>query len=276
VDPSLSALYQIHRGKVSDKWSSYLSLYEAILAHRKPRIRALLEIGVQNGGSLDIWSKFLPDATSIVGCDIDARCAALTYDDPRISVIVGDATQPVARDAILAKRTKFDVVIDDGSHVPKDVIAAFSLYWPHIEPGGLFIAEDLHCDYFPTHQGGIARGDIATRFFAELAHVINFEHWKDEAQLRIIFQRFPSLAGVQMTSVIGTIRSISFHNSVVVIEKAMSSAETLLGERVIVGDVAGVDAEVIAIRERGENGLAQMQATTPLPAQSFANLFAKK
>ena len=99
----------------------------------------LLEIGVQNGGSLDIWSQFFPNAEAIVGCDINPDCERLTYDDPRISVIVGDANDPQTQQRILQLSGQFDIVVDDGSHQSSDIVKTFALYFPLLAGG-----RDLH------------------------------------------------------------------------------------------------------------------------------------
>ena len=81
IDPSgidnrvatFSKIFTEHDGYVSDKWEQYLPAYEAVLRRfidsAKPD--RLLEIGVQNGGSLQIWSKHLPPGSIMVGIDID-------------------------------------------------------------------------------------------------------------------------------------------------------------------------------------------------------------
>ncbi|HEX9872458.1 MAG TPA: hypothetical protein VGC99_28455, partial [Candidatus Tectomicrobia bacterium] len=48
---TLEQLYAEHSGKVSDKWSSYLTEYGRIFADYRHKPIRLLEIGVQNGGS---------------------------------------------------------------------------------------------------------------------------------------------------------------------------------------------------------------------------------
>src|SRR5207302_204933 len=88
---TLQALYAAHTGKISDKWSLYLSEYERLFAAYRQRPIRLLEIGIQNGGSLELWAKYFEAAEAIVGCDIDPRCADLRFCDPRISVLVADA-----------------------------------------------------------------------------------------------------------------------------------------------------------------------------------------
>ena len=72
---SLFELYREHQGKVSDKWSIYLSEYDRLFSIYRDQPIRMLEIGVQNGGSLEIWSKYFPDAHVLVGCDINPDCA---------------------------------------------------------------------------------------------------------------------------------------------------------------------------------------------------------
>ncbi|MFZ4216033.1 hypothetical protein ACOZB2_32335, partial [Pantoea endophytica] len=53
----LKQLYQQHEGKSSDKWDIYLDVYDELFFDRRSNVSSFLEIGVQNGGSLEIWSK---------------------------------------------------------------------------------------------------------------------------------------------------------------------------------------------------------------------------
>src|SRR5947209_9549052 len=59
---TLLSIARRHRGKVSDKWESYFSTYEALFQPLRTKPISLLEIGVQNGGSLEIWARYLPHA----------------------------------------------------------------------------------------------------------------------------------------------------------------------------------------------------------------------
>ena len=280
---TLGALYDSHHGKVSDKWSSYLSLYQRELGATRTSVKSLLEIGIQNGGSLDIWARYFPNAEAIVGCDINPKCGQLVYADPRVHVVVGDATEKPVELEVLAHSSSFDIVIDDGSHFPREVIMAFLRFWPHIKAGGVYIAEDLHCDYFPTHQGGFSRRDTATRFFAELVHIINFEHWQRQSALSALFDAFNLGALASEVALVDTIASISFHNSVVIVRKAACNEDARLGYRVIVGEHAHADDAVLALRNTpGASSLAGMRDTvvaqhaagaSALAASSFANLF---
>src|SRR5215470_6036361 len=99
---SLCRIFMEHEGFISDKWEHYLQIYESafekLIAYDRP-IR-LLEIGVQNGGSLQIWSKYLPPGSIIAGIDIDTACAQLSVE-PNVSIHIGDASDAEALDRLL-------------------------------------------------------------------------------------------------------------------------------------------------------------------------------
>jgi len=102
-------IFSIHDEYICDKWEQYLGIYESEM---RPFVEAnkpvrLLEIGVQNGGSLQIWSKYLPVGSSITGIDIDEKCASLKYNEP-VQVFIGDATEKSFLDAALLDAS-FDI-----------------------------------------------------------------------------------------------------------------------------------------------------------------------
>ena len=84
---------RLHHGKTTDKWERYIDAYDAVLVPYSQKEITLVEIGIQNGGSLEVWSKFFPNFRKIIGCDINPDCHKLTYDNPNIHVIVGDANE---------------------------------------------------------------------------------------------------------------------------------------------------------------------------------------
>ncbi len=142
TNPPLAELYAAHTGKVSDKWSSYLPTYDRLFAHLRNRPISLLEIGVQNGGSLEIWAKYFPHPNALIaGVDINPECLKLSYSDKRIWIVQGDATLPMA-----GLNGQYDIIIDDGSHKPSEQIRAFELWFPRLVDGGIYVIEDLHCN----------------------------------------------------------------------------------------------------------------------------------
>lgn len=235
IKRSLHELYANHTGKMSDKWSLYLDEYDRLFSPIRDRPVRLLEIGVQNGGSLEIWSQFFPNAEVIVGCDINQDCKVLTYDDPRIGVVIGDVNDPQTQQSILQRSGQFDIVIDDGSHLSKDIVKTFALYFPNVLEDGLFIAEDLHCSYWDRFEGGVYYPFSSIRFFKRLADVINHEHWgvpraRGEV-LRGIFEEYG--CGLDEET-LAMVHSVEFINSMCVVRKS-AAAKNGLGLRVISG-----------------------------------------
>ena len=246
---SLADLYDEHSGKISDKWEFYLSSYDLLFRDFRSRNVRILEIGIQNGGSLEVWAKYFPNFEKVVGCDIDEKCARLTYDDDRISVVVGDATDPTTEQRIIEISGQFDIIIDDGSHESGDIVKAFARYFKHLAPGGLFVAEDLHCSYWnDDFNGGLHAPFSSISFFKRLADVTNFEHWGVKATASEALQYFSETYGIALDdSDLLSVESVLFKNSICAISKSLNP-QTLLGKRVVVGENAFVSPDPIGGR----------------------------
>jgi glycosyltransferase involved in cell wall biosynthesis len=238
---TLHQLYAEHVGKASDKWSLYLTEYDRLFDSYRDKPVKLLEIGVQNGGSLEIWAKYFSLATSLTGCDINPDCASLRYDDPRIRVIVGDANAHAISQQVFDCSAQFDIIIDDGSHFSSDIVKSFALYFPKLADGGLFIAEDLHCSYWEEFEGGLFDPYSSITFFKQLADIINHEHWgvpkSREAILQGIFAKYGCDA--LDADLLAQVHSVEFINSMCILRKA-PSAQNGLGHRIIAGSVEQV------------------------------------
>ena len=261
---SLFELYREHQGKVSDKWSIYLSEYDRIFSAYREQPVSILEIGIQNGGSLEVWSKYFPNAQAIVGCDINHDCAKLVYVDSRIKVVVGDANTGASETEVLSHSSCFDLIIDDGSHTSSDIVKSFARYFRHLNYGGVFVAEDLHCSYWENYEGGLYYPYSSISFFKRLADVINYEHWGVEKERRQLLQGFSQQLSTEFDeSDLAEVHSIEFFNSVCVVHKRKAQSN-VLGERYIAGQ-----SELIV---DGHQGLAGYIST---PQSQFDNPWAK-
>ena len=250
--PSLLSLFATHAGKVSDKWSVYIAEYDRLfLSYRRLPVR-LLEIGIQNGGSLEIWSKFFPAAKRLVGCDINPACVQLQFDDPKIAVVVANANTDEAQQHILVHSSSFDLIIDDGSHQSADIVRSFVRYFPHLNDGGLYVAEDLHCSYWQEYQGGIFEPHSSIAFFKLLADTINHEHWGVDKTRIELLRGFKRKYDIKLDEIVLThIHSIEFVNSMCIIKKALPLSN-VLGTRFIAGKLAAVDNAPVPLH--GSNG----------------------
>lgn len=232
---TINDLHRNRTGKTSDKWASYLPVYDRIFLPCKDDSLSLLEVGVQNGGSLEVWAGYFSNAEKIVGCDIDPQCGSLIYDDDRISVVVGDVNAESTFNEIRAHSSAFDIIIDDGSHHSDDIFRAFVNYFQILRPGGIYIVEDTHTMYWDDYQGGILKQTTAHCFFKLFVDVINYQHWKNDLSINTLFATFFPMSKIPSFLTEGWVEGIEFYNSMVIVRKSRLASHAKLGERLIVG-----------------------------------------
>jgi len=233
-------LINIHKGKVgkvSDKWESYPIYYQELFEKIRDKPLRILEIGVQNGGSLETWERFFYNSQIIVGLDIDPRCASLIFDSVKIKVVVGDVNSEQAFQNIVSISETFDLIIDDGSHTSNDVIASFLKFFPLLAPAGTFVVEDTHCVLQKTNPGGSdlpnARG--LYDFFYKVSGMLNYEFWADIIPLDTYWRTFFKNNDIPACISDGSIDSIYFRNSIITIFKAFSPGHFKRGQRLVSG-----------------------------------------
>jgi hypothetical protein len=242
IRPTIEELHRGKTGKVSDKWQSYLPYYEALFSPLRECPVSLLEIGIQNGGSLETWAAAFAAGERFVGCDIDPRCGTLKYDDPRIRVVVGDANALPTFQAIHDVCPSYDIVIDDGSHRSTDILKSFVNYFPLVKPGGLYVVEDTHTLYLDSFGGGVLNEFGAYAFFKRLVDVLNHQFWRDQLALNTYLRTFFPLGATPAFIVDGWIEQIEFRNSMITLRKSLLPTHDRLGERLVVGTRAPVRA----------------------------------
>jgi len=116
---------------------TYISTYERILAPYRSKNISLLEIGVARGHSLKLWQKYFSKNSKILGIDVLPEC--LKFKKENIDIIINYAHRPENY-----TNKKFDIIIDDGSHVFKDQELCFKLLFnKHLINGGIYIIEDI-------------------------------------------------------------------------------------------------------------------------------------
>lgn len=215
----LADLFLNHDSKVADKWEQYIGIYDAELARyvRDGKPVRLLEVGIQNGGSLELWSKFLPEGSHIRGIDIIAEVEQLRFDSPNdIRVHTADATDPNVVETIIGSEL-FDIIIDDASHKSSDIIATFNLLFKNVAPGGKYIIEDLHCSYFSTHEGGYRKSQSSIEWLKQFVDSVNFDH--------IVKSEMDDADRAFHSDLNKHVARVSFYDSVAVIEKLPAEKE---------------------------------------------------
>src|SRR5271167_3513511 len=106
---TLLDMFESHGGRQIDKWRHYFDVYERHLAKYRGQSPRVLELGVDHGGSLQLWKRYFGAKAEIIGIDTNPLSG---FEEPQIKVYLFDQTNPD-----IAKLGPFDIVIDDGSHL---------------------------------------------------------------------------------------------------------------------------------------------------------------
>jgi len=134
---------------------SYLDIYEDYFDPIKDKNLNVLEIGINNGGSLKLWKKYFKNS-KIFGLDIDPRCKA--YAEENVNVHIGSQGDEETISKLVGDAKTFDIIIDDGSHVNELTIKSFHLLFNKLNSNGYYIIEDMGCSYSENLQDDIING----------------------------------------------------------------------------------------------------------------------
>lgn len=161
------SLHQIGLKHGTDKatFHGYLDFYEKHL----PRdvIKNFLEIGVLEGSSLRTWREWLKEDTIVEGWDIS----------PPIEIdgcVIKQVDQSSRHEIFKNSADFYDVILDDGGHLPKQMQTSFSMLFPKCR---YYIIEDLHAPWVGKHY--LPEGDENTIDLVE-----NLSEWSSKYSTR--------------------------------------------------------------------------------------------
>jgi hypothetical protein len=157
----------------TDKWNAhhYTPYYDSFFKDRRNEVKKVLEIGLGNpicppfpnrayipGASHRMWEEYFPNA-EIYGLDVEM---GLLVNQGRIHSFYCDQSNETSLRAVMPLIGKdFDLIVDDGSHVPLDQVLTAKLFIPLLASKGIYVIEDTWID---PHNvcGGTTRGLVLT------------------------------------------------------------------------------------------------------------------
>lgn len=193
-------LFEKHR--CIDKWVHYFQVYEKWFSPYRGKDIVFVEVGVQNGGSAQMWKYYFGKDAKIVGVDINPACKQL--EEEGISIEIGSQEDESFWAAFKEKYPRVDVLLDDGGHEMNQQIVTFKQMFPHIKDGGLYMCEDCHTSYWQKFGGGLKNPASFIEFSKNLVDEINAFHTQG------------ALSPTYTTTNAG---GIHFYDSMVVVEK---------------------------------------------------------
>lgn len=133
------------------KTAHFIPVYDQVFGpyrHRPPT--RMLEIGVSCGGSLSLWRQYFPSSATIVGVDGNPKCSRFDDPDNGVHVRIGRQEDHAFLASVIAEFGPFDIILDDGSHLPHYTLETFKhLFTNGLRDGGVYLVEDLEWCYMP-------------------------------------------------------------------------------------------------------------------------------
>ena len=221
--PSLRDLFDRNEGRLVNKCLHYFPIYERHLGPFRGTSPRILEIGVFHGGSLDLWCSYFGRGTHVVGVDMNEHCRSLARRD--VDIRIGDQGDEQFMRSLLDDGP-FDIVIDDGSHLPAHQILALETLWPAMKVGGVMLVEDLCTNYWPEYGAAPGQPDTFIEYIKPLIDDVNA--WNSRT------------AGFEPSEWTRTLGGIHVYDSMVVLDRADTTPiQTQMTGRPVFDEVHG-------------------------------------
>src|SRR6266702_377516 len=118
-------------GRLIHKWHHYFEIYHRHFARFRGRSPVVVEI------------------------DIDPRCRS--FEDEGTTILIGDQGDRRFLAEVRGRVPHIDILIDDGGHKMAQQITSFEELYPHVQPDGIYLCEDIHTSFMPEFGGGHRR-----------------------------------------------------------------------------------------------------------------------
>ena len=135
-----------------NKWLHFYRIYDRYFHAYRGTDVVFLEIGVDKGGSLQMWKNYFGEKATVIGVDIEEKCKI--FEQGNAKVEIGSQEDPQFWEYIKGKYPRIDILLDDGGHTMNQQIATFECMFPFISDGGIYMCEDTHTSYMENFGGG--------------------------------------------------------------------------------------------------------------------------
>ena len=203
---NLKSVAEIYK---SDKIEhGYIEIYESYFEKIRDEKLKIFEIGIADGKSLLTWADYFKNST-IIGIDIHKiNPIEKKLNKNNIEIHQGSQSDKSFIEELISKYKEFDIIIDDGSHLSKDVKKSFELLFPALKDNGLYIVEDMQTSYnhfFGGNPFDLKYSNSHMNFFKNLTDSLNYQEIANPFYLK---KKYDS-----------KITNISFYHNMVFIRK---------------------------------------------------------
>jgi 23S rRNA U2552 (ribose-2'-O)-methylase RlmE/FtsJ len=201
----LEAYFAGNTGNLIHKWQHYFEIYDRHFARYRGTDVHLLEIGVFQGGSLQMWKQYFGPKARIFGVDINPACKQ--FEEENVRIFSGDQADREFLRTLAREIPRIDILIDDGGHTMRQQIHTFEELFPHVQENGIYLCEDIHTSYWRPYGGGYHRRGTFIEYSKEFIDSIHAWHSQQPGRLDV-------------TDFTRSVSGLHFYDSILVIEKS--------------------------------------------------------
>lgn len=189
------------------KWHHYLKIYENHFKRFQGKNPTILEVGVSEGGSLEMWNHYFDGECFIYGIDKNKACKSVPkkLGANNMKIFIGSQEDRVFWSKFKKKTPKFDILIDDGGHRPEHQITTFEEMYERVKDNGVYLCEDLQTSYWQEFGGALNKENTFVEYSKRFVDDINAYHVREGRDLN--FRK--------------TTASIHYYDSILVLEKCL-------------------------------------------------------
>ena len=204
----LEKYFRENTGRLIHKCAHYFDIYETYFSKYRGKEVVILEIGVNHGGSLQMWKYYFGDKAKIYGVDINPECKKL--EEKGVEIFIGSQADKAFLKELTKKIPPIDILIDDGGHTMRQQIVTFEELFRHVKEDGIYICEDLHTSYWLRYGGGDKRKGTFIEYSKNFVDKLNAQYSEQR-----------SLKADDFTV---SVKGVHFYNGMLVIEKGKTKS----------------------------------------------------
>lgn len=204
----LEKYFRSNNDRLIHKWDHYFEIYDRHFKRFRNKEIVILEIGVAQGGSLQMWKHYFGEKAKIFGVDIEPKCKE--FEEDNIQIFIGSQSDRKFLKELKESVPPIDILIDDGGHTMIQQKVSFKELFNHIKEDGVYLCEDLHSSYWSGHGGGYKRMGTFIEFSKNFIDYLNAYHSKAR--------------GLRVNTFTKTTDSLHYYDSILVIEKRKREA----------------------------------------------------
>ncbi len=199
----LEKYFRQNEKRLIHKWSHYFDIYERHFSRFRNKEIVVLEIGVAQGGSLQMWENYFGEKAKIYGIDIDPRCKEI--EERNIKILIGSQSDRKFLQEVKMQIPPVDILIDDGGHKMFQQIISYEELFDHIKDDGVYLCEDILTSYKLTYGGGYKRHGTFVEYSKRFIDYLNAYHSEQRS--------------LKVSNFTKSVDSIHYYDSIIVIEK---------------------------------------------------------